>query len=1113
MFRYFRNSLAAICLIAAAAVVLVPAPAAAQILYGSLTGTVTDQQKAAMPGVTVTAINTGTTVATEAVTDDAGNYTIRNLVPGIYDVTAVLQGFRELRQRGMNITAGNIIRADLALQLGQLSETVNVVAESTLLQTERADLNTELSAKAVTNLPLNGFRNYQSLLNLVPGATPTQFQNAEIDTPARSLRTWVNGTQPNANTTRVDGAVSVNVWLPHHAMYVQSAESIDTVNIATNNFDADTGMAAGAAQTVITKSGTNQLRGSAFLFWNDDSFNTNTFFNEYNNLPKPGVDTKTYGGTVGGPVMKNKLFYFFSWERFDTKRPTTYTYVVPTAKMRTGDFSEVAAAYPTFKLFNPYSDRTGAAREQWTNNVIPSQYLSPISQNFISKFYPAVNSAKDLNANLLLDDYTQLRNEYQKRDNLDFKMNWQIKPTAMVWGKVGYMNNTGTGNNFNLGFDNPSIGDTRVILTTFGTTWTLGPSTVLDGNFGMSRQDQTVLPPDYGTNYGLQLGIPGTNNPNDIRESGLPTMANGYSYQSPSWMPLFRKETSYSGTLALTKVFAKHEMRTGMDFVRLELNHRQAEFGDYGLKGGFSFSNNTTGASGYTSPGFNNFGAFLMGLPNYYAEDTQTEEMTGRENQFAFYVRDRWTVSPKLTVSAGVRVLYYPLMTRVGRGIETLNYSTYVVTLGGIGGQPKDAGVNMKEWYLEPRFGAAYRFNENTVFRAGYGQTRNPLPWSRPMRGSYPFDINNNATATGTYDYVTTLATGIPAVVLPDTSKGQAVLPRGVYIRSPNLDMVDRGRIQQWNVSFERRLPWDVSAEVAYVGTATDGGYADLNVNVGVPGGGGTAAKYYASAGTTGIQDWGSRTKSRYQGLQFALNRPFKNGLMLKGAYTWSQAKNMADEDGWVGLTWNYLPKYDDNFAIAGFDRTHMFSMGWVYELPFLKNRNDALGAILGGWQVNGVFAAFTGTPYSIGGTNNAMACQGCGSILINYNGTPEAIGEAGNIPPAGTTDFSSYTYFDKTKFSQPSGLDVAGFGNTKRNFFRRPAQWNTDLSLFKAFPIGRFRPEFRLEISNLFNTRNWGAPNTTFTSPNFLTYSAGSVDTTATLGYRRMQLGFRFQF
>jgi hypothetical protein len=666
------------------------------------------------------------------------------------------------------------------------------------------------------------------------------------------------------------------------------------------------------------------------------------------------------------------------------------------------------------------------------------------------------------------------------------------------------MDNEGSGNNFVLGFDDPSIGNTRVILTTFGTTWTLGPSTVLDANFGMSRQDQDVLPPDFGTNYGIQLGIPGTNNPNDIRESGMPTMANGYSYAAPSWMPLWRKEISYSGTVGLTKVFAKHEMRAGMDFVRLELNHRQAEWGDYGLKGGFSFSGNTTGASGYTAITANTFASYLMGLPNYYAEDTQTEEMTGRENQFAFYIRDRWNVSPKLTVSAGVRLDYYPLMSRDGRGIETLNYSTYVVTLGGIGGQPKDAGVNIQEWYLEPRLGAAYRLNENTVFRAGYGVTKNPLPWSRPMRGSYPFDINNNATATETFGYVTTLAAGIPAVVLPDTSKGTVVLPRGVYIRSPNLTEASRGTVQQWNVSFERRLPWDISAEIAYVGTATDGGYADLNQNVGVPGGGGTAAKYYSVAGTTAINDWAGRTKSRYKGLQMALNRPFKNGLMLKGAYTWSQAKNMADEDGWTGLTWNYLPKYDDNFSIAGFDRTHMFSLGWVYELPFLKDRTDAMGTILGGWQINGVWRMFSGTPYSIGGSNTAMACQGCGSILINYNGEPKSIGDP--------TDFTQ-PYYDKSLFSQPTGLDVAGFGNTARNDFRRPSQWNVDFSIFKAFPMGRFRPEFRIDISNLFNHVNWGAPNTSFTSPNFMLYGASNYDTTATLDYRRVQLGFRLQF
>ena len=196
--------------------------------------------------------------------------------------------------------------------------------------------------------------------------------------------------------------------------------------------------------------------------------------------------------------------------------------------------------------------------------------------------------------------------------------------------------------------------------------------------------------------------------------------------------------------------------------MRLELNHDQAEWGNYGLKGGFSFSGNTTGALGLHSPGWNSFAAFLMGLPNFYAEDTQTETMTGRENQFAFYIRDRWTVSPKLTVSAGVRLDYYPLMSRVGEGHRDPRLQHLRRDAGRHRRSAEGRGRQFQKWYLEPRLGAAYRLNENTVISAGYGQTRNPLPWSRPMRGSYPFDINNNATAASTYDWVTTLRAGHP---------------------------------------------------------------------------------------------------------------------------------------------------------------------------------------------------------------------------------------------------------------------------------------------------------------------------------------------------------------
>ena len=1101
---------------------MLPALAHSQVLYGSIVGQVSDPQGAALPGVAVTATNTGTGLKLETVTDGTGAFVIRNLLPGNYDVTAALTGFKELKQTGLEVTAGNPRRIDLTLQLGGMTETVDVVAESTLIKTEKADLSTELSSKAVTTLPLNQYRNYQTLLNLVPGATPTQFQNAEIDTPGRSLRTWVNGVQPNSNTTRVDGAVSVNVWLPHHAGYISPAETIDTVNVSTNNFDADTGMAGGAAQTVVTKSGTNELRGSAFWFTNNDALNANSYFNNANNLRKTPLQRDTFGGTLGGPILKNKFFYFGSWERFRDRRTFNATYAVPTARMRGGDFGEVAAAYGAFRLYNPFTNPTGGAgRAEFANFQVPGNLISPIARTILN-YYPAVNSNLDLNNNSLLDDFVTERQVQVDRDNYDLKLTWQRSAAHQVWGKFSMLR-ADVIDNFNLGWENGSLGDTDVYVGAVGHTWTLTPTTVLDGNFGYYRQNQTVEGPDFGQNLGIEAGIPGVNDPNDIRASGLPTFTmgtqpSGYTIGgTPSWMPLWRKELNYSFTTALTKVFTKHEIRTGVDIVKLELNHLQAEFGDYGLHGGFSFSGNATGATGYTPLLWNQFAQFLLGLPSFYSKDTQTEMMTGREWQTGIYVRDRWRPTENLTVNAGLRLQYFPMMTRANRGLEVLDYNTYTVRLGGLGGNPDDLNLPYQEWYVEPRLGVSYRLNENNVVRAGYGITHNPLPWSRPMRGSFPFDIANNATAE-TFGWITTLAQGIPPVVLPDIQSGQVQLPVGVFMRSPNQGTeafpgsgsgLDRARIQQWNVAFERRLPYDISGEIAYVGTATDGGYADLNVNYGQPGGGNASRQFFATAGSTAINDWAARTKSRYQGLQVAVNRPFRGGLMLKGAYTWSRTKNMADEDGWVGLTWNHPLMYDANYALAGFDRTHVFQLGWAYELPFLRENTAAVGRVLGGWQLNGVFAAFSGTPYSITGTNNALDCAGCGSVYINVSGDPEPQGAAGS---------ATETYYDPSIFSQPTGVGREGFGTSGRNRFRRPPAWNLDLSLFKAFQIGRVRPELRIEAANVFNHTNWGAPVTDITALNFMRFTpgaaSGGTDTsTNTPGARRVQIGLRVQF
>jgi hypothetical protein len=322
---------------------------------------------------------------------------------------------------------------------------------------------------------------------------------------------------------------------------------------------------------------------------------------------------------------------------------------------------------------------------------------------------------------------------------------------------------------------------------------------------------------------------------------------------------------------------------------------------------------------------------------------------------------------------------------------------------------------------------------------------------------------------------------------------------------------VDRATIQQMNLAVEQRLPGDFSVEVALVHTRTDGGYADRNINHSEPGQGNAGLKFFSLAGTTAINEWASRTKSRYRGLQVALNRPFRNGLLLKGAYTLSRSENETsnDEDGWAGLTWNHPALLERNLATAGFDRTHVFQLGFVYELPFAKDSNSFLGRIVQNWQLNGIGSAYSGTPFQVGGSNPALNCPGCGSVLINVNGDPS---------PSGTPGSSTEPWYDPALFSQPTGVNFAGFGNSERNQFRSPSVWNVDLGLFRSFPMGRLRPEIRIEATNVFNHTNWARPNLTFTSPQFMTFSSAAAhQANPTWGTgtreRTVQVGLRFEF
>ena len=262
--------------------------------------------------------------------------------------------------------------------------------------------------------------------------------------------------------------------------------------------------------------------------------------------------------------------------------------------------------------------------------------------------------------------------------------------------------------------------------------------------------------------------------------------------------------------------------------------------------------------------------------------------------------------------------------------------------LGGLGGNPDDLGIKVSKTLFAPRLGLVYRLNDDTVFRTGYGVTYNPLPFARPLRGFYPANVGATFQQNNPAGWYGTLANGIPDLTGPDLSTGRIPLPNNVAMRTPE-DDVSRGNIQSWNVAVERRLPMDLSVDLAYVGSKGTDGFADLNINASdTPGGGNASRPFFSKGRATDLLSWGPRLKTKYHSLQTAVNRPFKNGLLLKGAYTWSKSMNMADEDGWVGVTWNGASQYDRNFALAGYDRTHVFQMGFVYELPFGKDGSGA---------------------------------------------------------------------------------------------------------------------------------------------------------------------------
>jgi len=1099
-------------LLVAIALCVTATPVIGQILYGSMVGVVKDPQGGTVPGASVTVTSKETNLVKEVVTDAAGAFTISNMAPGPYDVKVVLQGFRESVRSGVPVSIGEIARVEMALEVGSVSETVTVASEAQLLQTDKADVSTELKSKELTSMPLNRFRNYQALMNLVPGTTPMAFGNAETDTPARSLATNVNGQANTNNSTRTDGATNMNIWLPNHNMYVSPAETIDTVNISTSSFDAEQGMAGGAAVTVITKSGTNKFKGSGFEFYNSDKLNaTPRFFGNGATPKKLPVTANTFGGTLGGPIARNKVFFFGSFEGYKRKQSLFTFFTVPDARLREGDFSQALNSNGSLQtIYDPSSGgANGTGRTQFNNNQIPTTRIDPIALK-VMQLFPLPNTP-GIGAGGLSNNYRRQENRSVDRDNYDAKLNWNRTTAHQIWGKVSYMDAVVDDLTNYLGPDPNATGDgglTKVYQFTGGQTWTLAPTMLMDMTFGFSRQKQDVLGPDFNAgNFGLDvLGIPGTNDQgtNQPRYAGYPVFNTGFSSvgNRDGWNPIFRDERTYSLAANLTKVKGRHDIRGGYFVNFLYLNHWQPETDN--PRGAFNFSGNVTGLNGgQTTNFYNQFASFLLGQVGTASKSVQNEEMTGREWQHALFLRDRWTPTGKLTLDLGMRWEYYPIMTRAdGRGIDRLDLTNLNVIVAGRGPNSATNGLKASFDNFAPRAGAIYRINEKTVARAGYGLTYNAQGWARPMRGDndYPVTISSSFFNNDQFAPYGTLSQGIPRILSPDISSGSVRLDRNAGFAYPEVGNVDRGYVQTWNVAFERRLPLDVSVDVAYVGAKGTDGYAWIDINAPTTLGGGNASRPFASLGRTrNLLSWGARLKTRYDSLQVALNKPFTHGFLFKGAYTLSKAMNENDGDGRTGVDWNTPSEYYRNYARAGFDRTHNATLGFVYALPWQSqgSMSKNIGrALIEDWQFNGLVAAFSGTPFTVtasGTTLNTPSNPQTADLVGSFT-TPGAIGASG-------------VWFDPAAFAQPTGVR---FGTTGRNQFRGPGGATLDFSVFRIFPMGGARRlEARVEAGNVLNHVVYGGPSTNLQSSTFgrITGINGNYPE------RQVRLGLRFTF
>lgn len=1090
-----------------------------QAVSATLLGTVTDSTGAAIPGVTITITvpATGATFTTQ--TNSSGNYTFPDLTPGTYTVQGEAKGFKKALHSNVDVQVNSTTRIDLGLQTGNVTDTITVTDEPPVLQTDRADVSFKIEAQQVEDMPLAVNRNFQGLLNLIPGSTPATFEHSQFFNAQSALQTRINGSSRLGNSYLIEG-IDDSERTGLLQIIIPPAEAIQTVDISTNNFEAELGRATGAVTNVILKSGTNHFHGFAEEFLQNQYFNAKNYFSS----TLPHVAYNYYGGGIGGPVFKDKLFFYVDYLRTEDHEANNNNLTIPSSAFSTpvpcttggGQCIDLSSAINSNNgagiIYDPATGNPdGSGRTKFANNQIPLSRVNPISLKILQGL-PAPNRPTP-NGYTLANNYNANLAFVKSSNTYDAKIDYALSAKDRLSARYSYQQvNTVQAPVFGAFFGGPAqgafegIGTQNSYSTGLNYNHTFTASLLTELRLGVAHLHNTASPSNYGSNDATTLGIPGVNiggQPFTTGQVGVSFPGNTFSSPligySPS-MPWIRAEANIDAVNHWTKVFHNHTFKFGADVRRVRDDLLQDQ--TFSPRGVVSFAENQSSTIGATTNIANDAASFLLDVPSQVGRDLNTFFPAYRDWWVFLFAGDKWQASPRLTLDLGLRWEFYPPATpKVTAGFSNYDPIKNQLQLSGVGNIPNNLGIKTRYTYFAPRTGFAYRATEETVVRGGFGISYTQYPdnnyaFNYPVRSNNSYNSLNGYTPAVLADGVTTptFQSGFPAPVpvpipsngLIDTNTSQLVAANYFVVPSDYKNPY----VMSWNLAVQQALPGQFSLQVAYVGN--HGVHIATNQNINQPTvyGGGSASdpeynlpnllpgKVLHRTAATNVIFLGN--SSNYNSLQVQLQRRFVQGLSTSSAFTWSKALSyQSGDDG--GLT--FFIDTRRNYAPADFDRRLNFEESFTYELPIgvghrLLNSGPAAIA-LGGWKLSGIVSIVSGIPFTVsanGGTLNTPGTLQTANLVAPYR----------KLKKVG----SGNHWFDPTSFGQPAGYvgtfpnGIVTLGNTGRNQFYGPGFVQDNLSAFKDFRFTeRFSLNARIDAFQLSNTPQFGQPNNSTTS------------------------------